>query len=661
MVWATLLLFLIAALCSVLLTPLVGRLAARLGIVDIPGSRKVHTAPVPRLGGVSVVISMGVAIAAARALGPSGLGEASLEHQPWVPLALGAGLVFLVGIWDDIRPIPASVKFLFQTVAAAIAIGYGIRFDRVSFLGETGIEVGFLALPLTFLWIIGITNAFNLIDGLDGLAAGLASIAAGTCAAVFLMRGNESEALLLLIVLGALVGFLRYNFYPARIFLGDSGSMVIGYILSITAITGYQKSVTALAVLFPLLVFGLPIADTLLSMLRRYAGGLRQIGSDRGKVAGGLASLKHIFRPDQEHIHHRLLEVGFSHRRAVLLLYGLALGLSTLALLTVMANGRNAGLVLILVGLASYVGISKLGYRQIRVLEAESLLRWYERMGLHSRFFLGFLDLLLISAAFWTAVVLKYEPVLGAAALSWFQWIFPLALVTQYAVFYAFGLYNGLWRALSTGDLLRIVGAAATGTVLSSIFALVSVPPRGVIGFFTIDFLVLVGLAIVCRSAYRILDYFRFGQVQGGRKAIIYGAGRAGQLALREMTQNSGLGLRPIGFVDDDAALAGCTVNRVPVLGGGGELESILDRHPDSVLVLAIANPEEGRLAHALSIAQERAVPVFKSELQLSPVSTEAAALVDEPASHGVLSEQPGSGQGKPSGVGSVRFTRAGS
>ena len=265
---------------------------------------------------MSIVGSVGLALFVAAILVNYGYLTLSVNESLWVPLLGGSLIVFFVGLWDDLKPLPIRVKLAFQSVAAVLAIAWGIRFDRVSFFGETGFDLGVFAYLITFLWIIGITNAFNLIDGLDGLSAGLASIAAGTCAVVFLMRGNTGEAILLLMVLGALVGFFRYNFYPAKIFLGDSGSLVIGYTLALTAITGSQKGVTALAIAFPLLVFGLPIADTLLSMIRRYLKGIQMSRSPYGPVKHNLLLLRRMFEPDREHIHHRLLAVGFSHRGA---------------------------------------------------------------------------------------------------------------------------------------------------------------------------------------------------------------------------------------------------------------------------------------------------------------------------------------------------------
>ena len=200
-------------------------------------------------------------------------GSITVDRKAWIPILGGTTVVFLIGVWDDFRSMPAWLKFVFQALAAGLVIWFGIYVGPVSSDERSSFDLlKSLAILFTFLWIVGITNAFNLVDGLDGLATGLAIIAAATSATIFIMRGDATNALLLIILLGALTGFLFYNFNPATIFLGDSGSLVIGYVLAATAVMGSQKQATSLGVLIPLLVFGLPIIDTLLSMLRRFAG-----------------------------------------------------------------------------------------------------------------------------------------------------------------------------------------------------------------------------------------------------------------------------------------------------------------------------------------------------------------------------------------------------
>jgi UDP-GlcNAc:undecaprenyl-phosphate GlcNAc-1-phosphate transferase len=302
-----------ASLLSLLLTAGAQALGRHFGIVDAPARRKIHTESVPRVGGVGIALAAVLALTIATATGAA----TAADVEGWLPVLLGGLIVFGVGLRDDLRPLPPLAKLLAQAAAAAVAVALDVRIDHVTFFGTTH-ALGLLGVPVTVLWIVGITNAFNLMDGLDGLATGLAIIAAGTCAAVAISRGDAQGGLLLVAVLGALCGFLPYNFNPATIFLGDSGSLVVGYVLAVTAITSLQKGATALAVAVPLLIFALPISETVLSVVRRTRGN----------------GLRHVFAADREHLHYRLLGLGLSHRNAVLLLYGVSLSMALLALTT---------------------------------------------------------------------------------------------------------------------------------------------------------------------------------------------------------------------------------------------------------------------------------------------------------------------------------------
>jgi UDP-GlcNAc:undecaprenyl-phosphate GlcNAc-1-phosphate transferase len=303
----------VAAALALILTPSVRAVARRWGLVDVPGGHKIHSTATPRVGGIAVTLAVVGAMASAAGSGQVGAGDVA----GWQPALLGGILVFGVGVWDDVRAVSPAVKLIFQVSGAAAAIALGVRISHVTLLGTT-YALGMLAIPLTLLWIVGLTNAFNLMDGLDGLATGLAIIAAGTCAVVSISRGDTSGGLLLIALLGALCGFLPYNFNRATMFLGDSGSMVAGYVLAVTSITGIQKGATALAVAVPLLIFALPICEASLSIARR--------ARSRG--------LRHVFAADQRHMHHRLLWLGLSQRKAVLLLYAVSLVFALVALAT---------------------------------------------------------------------------------------------------------------------------------------------------------------------------------------------------------------------------------------------------------------------------------------------------------------------------------------
>ena len=621
------LLFAMPLCLSLMLTPGVRRLAIHVKAVDQPGERKIHTSPIPRWGGVSIVLSGGLTVLIGLGLERLNGNLVAFSLKAWSAGLAGCVIVFLTGVLDDLRPMPAGVKFGLQAVAAGITIGLGVRIEHVSLFGSSGLELGWFSVPITALWIIGITNAFNLIDGLDGLATGLATIVACSSAAVFFLCGNVQEAVLLFILIGALLGFLPYNFNPATIFLGDSGSMFLGYVLAVAAVNGTQKSPKALAVMIPLLIFGLPIVDTLLSMARRFVGSLQLFRSCKVSLKERFLSASCMFRPDRRHIHHRLLALGFSHRNAVLCLYALALGLSSLALLSVLAQYRNAGVILVAVGLATYIGIRKLKYDEMVFLRTGTLLLWNERLQFNSHFFLGFVDMILITSAYWGAFLLKYEDPLPKVVVTWYLNTYPLVLVAQLAVFYALGLYRGAWRVAEVRDLMRIALVVPPAVALSYIIAVLREPPPGTLGFFWIDALVLGACVAGIRSAYKHLVAYAWPRDDAPTgTALIYGADRHGQLILRELLQNPHIGLLPIGFLDDDVTLQGQIVNRMPVLGSGDDLKSVVDDQPVSTLILA-AGPVQGyRLRKALSVCQERGITILQGSIQLVPLRTNGTA-----------------------------------
>lgn len=314
------------ALFGLLFTPAVSSASTALGLVDAPGGRKVHSAAVPRLGGLAVCASAVAALLFVLAMLVF-LGATPPNLRPLWPILLGGALVFGVGLADDIYDLSPWVKLAVQTFAAAIVVGSGLLIERLT-VGGTTLQLGLVAYPLTLAWIIALTNAFNLIDGIDGLAAGIAVIAGAACAAILVGRHHVPEAMLLTALVGAALGFLFFNFAPATIFLGDGGSLLFGFVLASTAVTGWQKGATALAAGVPLLIFALPLADAASALLRR---ALRRPAS--GHVTFG-QMLRQIVEPDRSHIHHRLMALGWSPRRTTLILYLVTLVLSLIALAT---------------------------------------------------------------------------------------------------------------------------------------------------------------------------------------------------------------------------------------------------------------------------------------------------------------------------------------
>ena len=310
-----------SAILALILTPVIGRGSARLGLVDAPGGRKVHLQPIPRTGGVAVALAAALALTAVFTLVPDA--EAPAAWPVIRPLIVAAALIFLVGLVDDVRGLGPAPKLAFEAVAAGVVMSSGLLIERVTLLGWTW-SLGWLAWPITFTWLVGLTNAFNLLDGVDGLTAGITALAGTACVSILIVRGHTAEAMLLTAFVGAAIGFLVFNFEPASIYLGDSGSLVFGFLLAATALAGWQKGATALAAGVPLLIFALPIFDSATTLLRR---GLTR-SPDGRSLFGRLA------QPDREHIHHRLLALGWSVRRTVLILYAVTAVLSLLALAT---------------------------------------------------------------------------------------------------------------------------------------------------------------------------------------------------------------------------------------------------------------------------------------------------------------------------------------
>ena len=319
------LLFAVALVASYIVMPKLVGLGVRAQLMDEPGERKQHAHAIPRLGGVGVSLALTLALGVVLVIRAQGLLGPSADPSPLLPIIAGGVLVFAVGLWDDVSSVPPLRKLLVEVIAAVLVAGSGIVMTRVTILGNTH-ELGLLALPVTALWIVALTNAFNLIDGLDGLAGGLVVIASTTCAIILINRGEGAAAMMLVALTGAMLGFLAFNFHPARIFLGDSGSLLAGFLLATTAVIGRQKGATTLASAVPLLIFALPLADIAWSVVRRLVR-----GGDT-PVRSPARLLARMFTPDRGHIHHRLLALGLSQRAAVAVLYSIALVCSLIAL-----------------------------------------------------------------------------------------------------------------------------------------------------------------------------------------------------------------------------------------------------------------------------------------------------------------------------------------
>jgi UDP-GlcNAc:undecaprenyl-phosphate GlcNAc-1-phosphate transferase len=307
-----------AAALALVLTPIARTIAIRLGAVDAPGPRRIHGRPVARLGGVALLAAFAATLALAAAVGTRPLGD----RAGW--LFAGLAVVVLTGAADDLHGLGPAAKLLGETLAALLALagGYGLAGFTNPLTGGF-VPLGLAGGIVTVVWIVAIANAFNLIDGLDGLAAGVGLIAAAALFLIALFEARPEAAALWAVLGGSLAGFLVYNFNPASIFLGDSGSLFVGYLVAVLAIESLEKGPTAVVVLAPILALGLPIMDVVLAVVRRTAA----------------AGLRGVLEPDRAHIHHRLVDDGLTHRRAVLLLYGICMAFGGLAFAAVAVQG----------------------------------------------------------------------------------------------------------------------------------------------------------------------------------------------------------------------------------------------------------------------------------------------------------------------------------
>jgi UDP-GlcNAc:undecaprenyl-phosphate GlcNAc-1-phosphate transferase len=346
--------FLIATFAAVTLTPLVRRACERVGWLDVPADlRRVHRKAVPRLGGVAILASMGVSLAALALVDNPATRAVAASRAQLLAALVPAALVFLFGVYDDLKGANARAKFAALALGGALfyALGGQVELLSVPFVG--GVELPpAVSFVVTVVWVVGVANAFNLIDGVDGLAAGAGLFASLVMLLVAMMLGHTAVAVVACALCGALIGFLRYNFNPASIFMGDSGALFVGFVLAALSVQGAQKASTAVAVAIPLLAFGVPVVDTGFTLVRRFLSG------------------RPLFEGDREHLHHMLLERGWSQRRVVAVLYGASALFGLAALLFAGGSGRATGLLLLIVAAGVVLGVGRLRYHEVDELRA---------------------------------------------------------------------------------------------------------------------------------------------------------------------------------------------------------------------------------------------------------------------------------------------------
>src|ERR1700752_491834 len=575
-------------------TPRVRAFARRFGAVAAPKTDRWHKKPTAMLGGVAIWLSVVVSL----------LIFVPNSTYGWV-IILSTSFLFLVGLVDDILHIKPYQKLIGQILGSALVVYYGLSLPWTSST--------LLNMALAIFWLIGITNAINLLDNMDGLASGISIIAAGFLALGFVNSGQYLEALILLIFAAALLGFLIYNSNPASIFMGDCGSMFVGFFLASSALINVSggRSRSFLPVLaVPILVLFIPIFDTtFVTVLRKLSG--------RAASQGG-----------RDHTSHRLVALGMSERHAVWMLWGFAALSGVLAILVQRARqdvslAAIAGFTIVLTLVGVYLAGVKVydESEEALALKDKPLYTFLVDVSYKRRIFEVLLDVVLIMLSYWASYAINFPPDSGAWKL--FIRSLPVLVFVRMSAFLAMGVYRGLWRYTSMSDLIvfgKAVVLSSVGSLLVLLFAF------RFEGFsrkvFIIDAVLMFLFLTGSRMAFRV-----FRQIlpavgkHGGRRVLIYGAGDAGELLLRELRNNRELQLAPVGFLDDDPAKSGKVIHGLRVFGGNGDLGTVCSQHEIDEVVISSMKMTEERIQEVLRICSERQITVRRMRITVEELT----------------------------------------
>ncbi|HXJ30545.1 MAG TPA: hypothetical protein VNG35_07895, partial [Gemmatimonadales bacterium] len=625
------------------LTPLVRRVAAALGVLDTPDPRKIHVGAVPRWGGAAVGIAVAFAIATVLVASP-GLRTALFNGSSltrWGALAAGTLVILVTGMVDDARGLPATLKLLLEIAAASLVVFAAPYPHAIAFGPATSPHtVGPLGAIFAVLWIVTLTNAVNMTDVVDGVAGGLGAIAALALGIVAIALGRVVAAIVLLSLAGSLVGFLPHNFRKQRMFLGDSGSLVIGFLLGAASLVGLtQKGVWL--VLPAVLALGLPLAECCITVLRRTARAVtieRALKDpERFVMKGGHPKL---FTPDARHIPHRLLGLGLSKPAAIATLYAGAAMLGGLAYLSVSQPwmGLWGG---VLAALAFTYVATRWFYEELRLLDRGALLPLFDNPFVHRRVTHAAFDAAAAALAFLATTALLDGIPEGTAA-AWLR--AGVVIAATLIGLQLGGIYRASYLHAGLAEAIRASRAVLLGSVLAWIGWLVAFGALWPLPEWLMYTYVLLTFVVGARLLSRLLLFSHERATAGTRRVLIYGAGRAGRRALGHMLGNPALGFLPLGFVDDEKGLAGAEVNGYPVHGGNGELEEILTRLEVSDLVMASPSLSPLRRAEITRVCGKGGVRVVTFAVQWNESSPpDPFSRLSSP----LLSPLP-SGEGKP-------------
>jgi UDP-GlcNAc:undecaprenyl-phosphate GlcNAc-1-phosphate transferase len=575
---------------TVILVPLVGQFARTKNLYAQPSYDRWHKRPVPKVGGLAMMPPL-VFVCTVAGLFPT-----------LYPVLIGATLMFAVGLVDDFRMFRPGTKLVLQMLVAATLL---YLLPEVHITGYAIVD-----LLLGFAWIIGITNAVNLLDNMDGLAAGVASIAGACFLAVLYLDGAapaEPLAAGMAAFVGVTAGFLLFNFHPASIFMGDSGSHLLGCFLAGAALmaTPAMSSRLAPVAAIPVVLLLIPIFDTSFVTVARGLSG-------RSAFLGG-----------RDHTSHRLVALGIGERRAVLVLYVLtALGGAVALGLIGFPPGLAWGFVALYGTLLALLGVY-LGHVQVSRGAAAGGTPLPSEVTARYRLYEVLLDALLISGAYYLAFVGRFRDAQFAQFVPYFTRSVPIVVGIQLATLWLSGKYRQLWGRLGPFEMFSLFRSSALG-VAASVIAVLYLDrfegySRWVFAFDAILAPVFILSARVGLSA--VDEYLRLRRSRG-RSALVYGAGRGGALAVRELLQNPSLGLTPIGFLDDDPRKRRLKIDGLGVVGGLDDLPALLDRRPGhvSVVVIGIVDLSRERLDRICECCAARGVAVRRMRVDLEEV-----------------------------------------
>jgi UDP-GlcNAc:undecaprenyl-phosphate GlcNAc-1-phosphate transferase len=567
--------------------PILRKLSFRFGMVVEPRADRWHRAPTPTMGGVVIYLSFLIGLLTYAWL------EGAWGRVRWELLA-ASSVTFLLGFYDDLKHITPPAKLVGQIFAAAIAVFLGFT---TNFFTPKIADNFFAQIPniiLTFIWLVGLTNAINLIDNMDGLAGGISLITAGFLI-YFFWIGNDAGLLPIALALsGSILSFLVYNFPPAKVFMGDSGSLFLGFTLAVLAIARQPQASNVFAVMgVPTLLFLLPILDTSLVTMTRLLRG--QSPSQGGR----------------DHTSHRLVAFGLSERQTLFILFFIALlsGIVAIGIETVdywLSLVLVPILVLSLSLLAAYLGRLKVVVTS-GANRAGTFSRFIVEMTYKRRTLEIILDFFILGFAYYLAFWTSFGLALTDDALDQFLRTIPIAFGGTYLSFFISGIYRGVWRYVGVDDLLRFARAAATSVfvvALGNYFLDRSGSPSPVI-YLLFGIYLFLGLA-ASRSSFKVLDQIYGHQSrQHDERVLILGASDAGEMAVRWILMNPQFGFRPIGFLDDDPFVLGREIHGLTILGGLDKLESLLEEKQVDGVVLTMDDRISGdRINQIVTLCQ---------------------------------------------------------